>query len=179
MVLPSLPSHCRTYHTTTHTHTHTHTHTRTHTHTHARTHTHTHAQIMECVCVNLTVVYALVAYSDLKKREISDVLVSSQTQHTTNTHSTLSLSLSLSSLRLDPVSLQVLGQNGKWSQHISWHGQQCSLNHSDPHTHHLLYRLVPAVCVLLIFGIVASQYGLVDRATECSCWSVSLPFLEL
>ena len=63
-------------------------------HTHAHTHTRTHAQIMVCVCVNLTVVYALVAYSDLKKREISDVLVSSQTQHTTNTHSTLSLSLS-------------------------------------------------------------------------------------
>jgi hypothetical protein len=41
----------------------------------------------------------------------------------------------------------------------------------------LLYMmawLLPAASVLIIFGIVASRYSLVEKATECSCWC--LPF---
>ena len=44
---------------------------------------HSHNQILECVAVNLTLVYALLAYSGIKKKDFSNVYVHTEAHHDT------------------------------------------------------------------------------------------------
>ncbi|CAI8022378.1 hypothetical protein GBAR_LOCUS13152 [Geodia barretti] len=89
--------------------------------------------ILQCVAMNVTLIYALLAYSSIKQRDFSGVYMVQQR----------------------PVSFHV------WPPLCSF-------------TAYFIAWTLPVSLIVILFGVIAQQYEIVDKAKDCSCWC--LPF---
>ena len=119
-------------------------------------------QILQCVAMNVTLIYALLAYSSIKQRDFSGVYVGDTSLSCTCVYKAacprwcsrdlgLFMCGLLSALSL-PTSLP-----GVFHSCLSW-----------PST--LMYRTLPIPLVMIPFGVIAQQYKIVEKANTCSCW---------
>ena len=112
--------------------------------------------------MNVTLIYALLAYSSIKQRDFSGVYVGDTSLSCTCVYNTacsrwcsrdlcLFMCGLLSALSL-PTSLP-----GVFHSCLLW-----------PST--LMCRTLPIPLVMVPFGVIAQQYKIVDKANTCSCW---------
>ena len=122
--------------------------------------------------VNLTVVYASVSYSVIKKTDLSGLLVGAHTVCVcVHIFQMLSVYTYLSR-RIRTRAPHLDGQISRQYSLTLLHGRQ---THIPSYTFHIVFytsalRCFPVVIVVGLFGVVAGSTNILQNTDMCSCW---------